>query len=84
LNDLNTELKQYLSEKKMISNTNVTSFFCFVSKRSINLDGNISLAHAQGTHLRQMIKRNIIVPLFPLQRAQCDELWSAGIWQVER
>ena len=34
----------------------MTSFFRFVSKRAIYLNGKISLAHAWWTHLNQVIK----------------------------
>jgi hypothetical protein len=40
----------------------MTSFFRFANKQAIYLDGKISLAHARGTHLSQVIKsqNNII------------------------
>jgi predicted small secreted protein len=34
----------------------MTSFFCFVSKRAMYLDGRISLAHVRCTYLSQVIK----------------------------
>ena len=34
----------------------MTSFFCFVNKRAIYLDGKILLAHVCCTHLSQMKK----------------------------
>ena len=39
------------STAKNKHNSNITSFFCFVNKPAIYLDGKIALAHVKCTHL---------------------------------
>jgi hypothetical protein len=43
-------------EQRLISDSNLSSFFRFENKRAIDLDVKISLAHARCTHLSQVIK----------------------------
>ena len=43
-------------QQTSIFNSNMMSFFCFVNKRVIYLDGNISLAQTRCTHLSQVKK----------------------------
>ena len=69
LNRTNLNLRNPFS-KKIISNSNMTSFFRFVSKRAIYRLGIISLAHAP-----------VNVTDLPVVNVHVDELSSARIWQ---
>jgi hypothetical protein len=63
-------INEILLKVALNTNSNMTSFFCFVNKRAIYRLGIISLAYAP-----------VHVTGFPVVNVHVDELSSARIWQ---